>query len=267
MADKWQARLRTIYDDAFSFDWQSHLQKLNQELGLAGEAELSTSFSGLPPIWFNGDVDALVRGSWTLVISLNHQLPGDEQPLLSGDFWDFCRTHNRDHWYAKFFRPLVRLSAAVLGEEVTRLDEKEYATKKMVYVELIPYASGQFGLSEIQVTALVANDAGCKTAAQVASLLIEEAGPCLVLVNGVAALTQFELRYGESLRNWEWQTYESPGRIKPKNLRHKHGWLSTPSGMCPVIGFPFLRSMSSHNSYAEIDRLAALAAEFFRERA
>jgi hypothetical protein len=267
MVETWLSTLHSIHDDGFSRDWRSHLDKLNQDLRLEGEAALQTSFPNLPPIWFNGDLDSLAPGDWTLVISLNHQLAGKQVEPKPDEFWDYCRTHNRDHWYSRFFRPLVRLSAAVFGEDISRLDEKEFATRRMIFVELIPYASKQFGLSDNQIAELILNDEGCKTEAEVVGLLIEGARPRLILVNGNAALAQFEISFAGKLRNWDWQTYDSPGRIKPKNLRHKQGWLETRHGRCPVIGFPFLRTMSSHNSYAEIDRLAAMAAAFFREPA
>ena len=84
-------------------------------------------------------------------------------------------------------------------------------------------------------------------------VLLEEAAPALVLVNGKRTVEDFEAIHRDRLR-WERQRYPSvddPG----KTLWHLEGTIRTPGGAVPVAGFPFLQSMAAHNSDAEIAQL------------
>ena len=90
---------------------------------------------------FNGDVEGLADAPWTLVVSLNHQMGEYPNPPTAGNYWEFCRLHNQNHWYAGFFRPLVRVAATYLGKTVAADEEPEFASRRMVFVELCPYAS------------------------------------------------------------------------------------------------------------------------------
>ena len=60
--------------DPSRVDWESHLASLNESLGLSKEGRFAVSIPGLPPFWFNGDVEGLADAPWTLVVSLNHQM-------------------------------------------------------------------------------------------------------------------------------------------------------------------------------------------------
>ena len=144
----WSDRLRQIFDESFQVDWESHLASLNERLGLGEESRFAVSIPGLPPFWFNGDVEGLADAPWTLVVSLNHQMGTYRDPPTEENYWEFCRLHNQKHWYPRFFRPLVRLAATCLGETVAADAEPEFASRRMVFVELCPYASQRFNTPE-----------------------------------------------------------------------------------------------------------------------
>src|SRR4051794_34456594 len=67
----WLSQIRAIHDASFTIDWQLHLDDLNARLRRSDQVELSTAVRGLPPPWFNGDVEAIKPNEWVLVISLN----------------------------------------------------------------------------------------------------------------------------------------------------------------------------------------------------
>lgn len=187
--------------------------------------------------------------------------------LTRDSAWDFWRTHNREWWYWRFFRPLVRVAAAALGESVATQAEPAYATERMVFVELCPYASRRFVLSPKTVAELTATDPGFRTAARVRRLLIDQGHPALVLVNGRAAVADFELVEQDRLA-WDEVRYDSvdgPGpRGKRKQLWHKQGLYGADieATSVPVVGFPFLKKPMSHNSNAEIEQLGERIRQF-----
>jgi hypothetical protein len=216
----------------------------------------------LPPSWFNGDVEVLEPNRWTLVVSLNPQLAEEKYAPAASELWRFWRTHNRKFWYWRFFRPLVQLASQVLGEATAPADEPEYATTRMVFVELCPYASRSFQLTAEQVTELERTDPGFQTAAKFRDILIEKGQPALILLNGAATLATFEAIYHDRLDDWHELAYRSPDS-ENRNLWHWQGFLRQTSGRIPVVGFPFLRTRRSHNSNAEIQRLGAMARQLF----
>lgn len=258
----WRTELRRLHDAALNVDWEEHLAALNTRYGLRDRDALSTADVGLPPAWFNGDVEAIEPGRWVLVVSLNPGKPpagfyGDE--LRPDTAWDFWRRHNAGKWwYWRFFRPLVRVAALALDEEVPRAAEPGFATERMVFIELCPYASRRFGLPTETVAELSRRDPGFRTAATFRRILIEEARPALVLVNGAAAVRDAETMDAGTLR-WVEVRYESADGVtrkgRAKRLWHKEGTFETTSGSVPVVGFPFLRKPLTHNSDAEIERL------------
>lgn len=258
----WRAQLRELHEASLAVDWETHLAALNVRLDLTGEHALSTTDVGLPPAWFNGDIEAIREGAWTLVVSLNPGKPpagfyGDD--LRRDNGWDFWRRHNEGRWwYRRFFGPLVRVAAMALGETVEAADEPHYATERMVFVELCPFASRRFALSDQTVAALARDDRGFQTAARFRRILMEEGRPALVLVNGTAAIRDAEAVDGDRL-SWEQVSYQSPivsrSDARPKRLWHMQGSYATMHGVTPVVGFPFLKKPATHNATAEIENL------------
>ena len=252
---KWHLGLRRIWDNAArELDWDAHIQSLNLRLGLDESAEFRSSFPGLPPIWFQGNVEVLLPREWTLVISLNHQLSGNSKVPSWDGYWDYCRTHVAEPFYARFFRPLVRLASLSMGESVSTTREGEYAVTRMVFTELCPYASRRFSIPPNHLASLLATDRGCVIASEMTDFLLTHGLPALVLVNGLAATEQFENHNRERLA-WSKKKYASESRMG-KTLWHKQGWLAGRGLRIPVVGFPFLRTPASHNFYKEIDQLA-----------
>lgn len=256
----WRTELRELYNEALHFDWATHLSRLNTDYRLSGDGLLSTTDVGLPPAWFNGDLEAIEPGRWVLVVSLNpgkadHGAYGDA--LRRDNGWDFWRRHNVEWWYWKFFRPLVQVASLALNEDVPRDQEPLFATERMVFVELCPYASRQFRLAPSIVAELSRVDPGFAIAQQFRRILIDRARPALVLVNGVAAIQDVELLDCDRL-TWRQVSYPSAGGVlrgRPKQLWHKQGVYTAPHTEIPTIGFPFLRTATTHNSNDELRQL------------
>ena len=247
--------LRRVHETALAEDWHPRVDHLNRQLGLSGANAFTLSLPSLPPMWFNGDVEAIQPGKWTLVISLNHQVGGEQNAPAPDGLWDWCRTHNRNFWYTRFFRPLVQVASRGLSEIVA--DEREYATVSMVFVELCPYASPGFTWTD-ELADIARTEEGFRTAARVRDILIQKARPGLILVNGVPTLDAFEASYGPDMENWRASTYPSPSRPS-RNLWHMEGWVRHQSDKIPVVGFPFLRRQGTHNSNVEVHHLGLAA--------
>lgn len=252
----WLTELRSLFDGAFADDWSAHVSDLNARYGLAADGELSIHVPE-SPLWFIGDVEAIQPGAWVLAISLNpHTPPPDfyESGHTPEFYWNLWRTHNRDFfWYPKFYGPLARVAAATLGEELLRDQEPDFATTRMVFTNLSPYASRRFALRPDQVTRLVAKDSGFHMMAQINRLLINSARPAVVLVNGVPSMKAMAAVYGGKL-SWSERRYQSEENPK-KVLRHHHGVLNLEAGPVPVFGFPTLRRPQTHNANVEIEQL------------
>ena len=266
MNSLWARELRRLHEENF-FDWTSHLRDLNRALNLVGPDEFTVPNAGLPPSWFVGDVEVLQPGRWVLVVSLNHgawaqrtEASRREQRDSIQKDWDYWRWLNRNDWYAPFYSPLVRLAATTLGEEIpdAREKEQEFATTRMAFVESCPYSSKGFALSDEALTRLATQDRGFEIAARVRQILIREARPALVMVNGNDAITTLRLIEGDQLQLQERPRYQSiskPGKL----LRHWEGRFTIGRRSVPVLAFPFLRKPRSHNFYAEIDQLGSYA--------
>jgi len=200
----------------------------------------------------------LPAGEWVLVVSLNQARREEDedwhvaQRYTSQSYWDHWRFLNRDWWEPRFYRPLVRLAGTALDLAVDQDDEAAFATTRMIFVELCPYPSRQFSLDGLTIEQLAVDDIGFRTAAAVRSLLIEEAAPATILVNGVAAVTEFERFYGARFGLTE-RRYLAVDQTR--SLRRWEGAYPSTHGPVPVVGFPFLRKPSTHNSYADIEHL------------
>ncbi len=263
MESSWLSDLHEVHSSALEVDWESHLAALNERYGLTGDHQLSTADVGLPPAWFNGDVESIQPTQWVLVVSLNPAKPPPNfyrGELTPSTAWDFWRHHNTNWWYTRFFRPLVRLAASALGEPVPPYGqpERDFATKRMIFIELCPYASKKFSLDSKTIAQMDQGDIGFKLAKRVAHILLDEAHPSLVLVNGEEAVKDFNRREGERL-HWCRTNYSSSSQMTksgdPKQLWHYEGWYQTSQGVIPIAGFKFLRKPANHNSYIEIDQL------------
>ena len=258
----WRAALRRIFDENFEYDWSAHLAVLNQRYRFEGDRSLSGTAAGMPPVWFNGNIDAIETGGWVLVISLNPSLAreGEHDHVREREkWWRLWLEFNRDHWYPTFFRPIVRLAVAAIGEPVPEVEYPDFATDRMIFVELCPYASHEFSIKDEVLDELVQDDRGFRVAKEVTSILVRDARPALILVNGASAMDHFERRHAHDLR-WTMRSYASPDR-KDVMLRHREGH-HTGTTEIPVLGFPFLRTPRSHNTTAELADLARRARAF-----
>jgi hypothetical protein len=261
----WIAPIREVFDEAAGFDWDPHLSRVSDAFRLVDKDRFVTNFVKTPPILFHGMLDALESGNWTLVISLNHQLMNEEdREKPPANFWDFCQTGvGTPNFYTRFYRPLIQVASAI-GAEPVEPSETEYARRKMVFVELCPYASQRFRLDPMEFAEFVREDRGCQLQAEVVRVLIDQAQPRVILLNGNQTIEDFGLVYGQEFVRREdgnfWATDRYESAHKPqKFLWHLYGSLETSWGLCPVVAFPFLRTMSSHNANTEIGQLGTRA--------
>lgn len=253
----WQ-KVAGVFDD----QWNAHLRALNTQLGLTDDHRFATHGPWIPPMWFNGDIEALEPGLWVLAISLNpHRVGEPETPsepqfdrtFTMAEYWDFWRTYNTNHWYRHFYGPLARVAAGALGKELSRNEEHTFATTQMLFLELCPYASPRFGLRPQQVAELAASDIGFRMAHDILHLAAGEGHPALILVNGNAAVAALDTSEGARV---QWSEVVYPSASKPdKRLRHWEGTYRAAHGPVPIAGFPFLRTMGGFNSHAEISQL------------
>ena len=271
----WLERLRQLHDGAFSVDWQSHVNGLNRTYGIAEESRLRTVAPGLPPVLFNGDVEALRPGKWTLVVSINPgSNPLPEQLYLEKfsrprDFWNHWRTYNRDYvrTQSDFFPRLVELTRGILPTEESGGSAMEYATTRMVFIEIWPYASQGWPPKQKKGTVprwsqrvedkLFKDDPGVVLEARIADLLLSEAQPALLLVNGRPSVHHFEHLHPQAVR-WRGVEYASLSDSR-KALWHMEGSAQD----VPAIGFPQLRKARTHNSATEIQQLVTAGRRFY----
>jgi len=272
--EAWLDELRRDFDDALTRDWRSHVRALNVELGLIGSDALVEL--DRPPEYFWGDLDALVPGAWVAVVSLNPQITGaewdewyDRQRWDAQGYWDYLNRRDlregldgtpfepRDYYYARFARPLVKLAGAALRIADPVADEVAIAMRRMAFFEILPFPSKSYVPRPEQAARLAREDPGCLTATRAALGAIRERSPAVVLVNGGDAVHVFGAVHGVQ---WREMRYASTSRPS-KTLRHFEGEIVVGSARVPLIGFPQLRGMSSHNSNPEIEQLAARVAE------
>lgn len=213
MNDKivWYQGIRDIHDRHFHDSWEERVDAINRRYDLAGDHMVLTHGPGIPMPWFNGDIEAIEPGNWVLAISLNHQLDRDGIEMLKHQasgispeeaWWRQRRRMNTDRCYGQFFDPLARVAATALGEQLQREDEPEFATNRMIFVEICPYASNRFNMGWRTVAELLASDLGFQLAARVNHLLIHEGDPALVMINGGSAIAMVQHLYADAL-DWE----------------------------------------------------------------
>ncbi|MBA3450051.1 MAG: hypothetical protein H0T18_02425 [Chloroflexia bacterium] len=272
----WYQGIRDIHDRHIHDSWEERVDAINQRYQLRGEHILLTHGPGVPMPWFNGDIQSVEPGKWVLVISLNHQIdsnPSEAAPRMgsgssvSDAWWNARRTMNMDRWYGQFFGPLARVAAAAMREPLSKQEEPSFSARRMVFVEICPYASNKFNLDWPIVKELHATDLGFRLASEVNHLLIEQGEPALVMVNGNSAIEMFRHLYANAL-DWREVRYDSchPPQVgrKQKRLRHYCGSLRLGKRMMPVMGFPFLRTPSTHNSNQEVALLGEHAVRCIR---
>ena len=271
----WIERLRQLHDGAFAIDWRSHVDGLNRAYGIADASIFRTVARGLPPVLFNGDVEALRPGKWTLVVSINpgsNPLPEllyQERFSSPREFWDHWRTYNRDYvrTQSDFFPRLVDLARGVLNERESGVATMEYATTRMVFVEIWPYSSQGWPPKQKKGAEprwggrvedkLFKDDPGVILEAQIADLLLSEAPPALVLVNGRPSVHHFERLHAQALR-WRRLEYSSLSDSR-KTPWHMEGRAQD----VPALGFPQLRKARTHNSAREIQQLVDAGRRFY----
>jgi len=260
----WLNKLRRLHDDSFHVDWKLHLSGLNEQLHLSGDERLQTAIDDFPPSWFNGDLEAIEPGRWALVISLNPQLgrPEGYDVVETPDaYWRFWRTFNSDYglWlWGPFFNPLVRVASKALGEELPANFQK-FATNRMIFTEVCPYASRSFSLAPNDVARLAESDIGFIISAGFTRILLEQAEPGIVLVNGNPSTGLFDERRKARL-DWEEVQYQAAGQ---RNLHHRQGWYTGPTGSpIAMVGFPFLGRPNSHNGNADYEQLGMRIRDF-----
>ncbi len=267
MPTPWFRELRQLHDENFREDWTSHVNALNRELGLTGPDAFGLPARGLPPSWCVGDVEAVPPRQWVLAISLNQARREEDeewhlaQRYTKQTYWDHWRWLNRDdHWNPSFYRRFVRLAAQAMGVEMRPEMEQEFATTRMVFLELCPYPSRSFGLSDADIHRLTAVDRGFRVAARIRHVLMEEGQPGLVVVNGVPAIAAFERVHGDEIALAARPSYASVRR-PGKKLWHREGHVDAAGRRVPLLAFPFLRTRQTHNSYSEIAQLGAMGRE------
>ncbi len=274
MSATWVQQLRELHDASFSadHDWAAHMRSVNEDLGLEDRRELATPAPGLPPSWFVGDVECLQPGRWVLFVGLNQARSRHDEAWHSAQgytaqtYWDYWRLLNRNAWYARYYSPRVRLAAAALDVEIpgTREQQQEFATTSIVFVEICPYSSERFQFADEDLLRLSEEDHGFRTAAELRRILIQHGRPAVVMVSGNQAVTMLERADGDHLTLGRARSYQSVSRAG-KRLWHREGHYRRGASRIPVLAFPFLRTQSTHNSYAEIDQLGERARVLVRE--
>lgn len=267
----WLAELRRIHDESFEFDWGRHLSELNRDYEICKESRFTTTAPGVPPVWFNGDVEAIVPKQWTLVVSINPASnPLSEEKSLAKfrtpeASWNSWRTYNREvvRTQSDFFGKLAALASSIRGDDLETVGPAQYATRNMVFTELWPYSSRGWPPAQVPrpkqrwkevFPRLLETDIGALTASRVNAILLNDGKPGLVLINGAPA-TEHLPRAWSQLR---WLRREYLSKSAPKRLWHFEGT----AGEIPIIGFPQLRRAKTHNSDVEIHQLAEGARQF-----
>jgi hypothetical protein len=267
--DGWVGEVWRMLEGILDFRWDTHLDELNTRLGLGVDHRFSTNGPGEPPTFFNGDIDKLEPGRWVLVISLNpHQIkqtgtpsPNPRSFATLAEYWDFWRLYNTETWCPSFYRPLTCVAAGAIGEDLPRDAEPAFATTRMFFHELCPYASPRFGLQPQIVAELVENDYGFRIARKILDIAAGKGKPALILVNGNAAVASLAASKGAQVR---WSEMVYPSASKPeKRLHHWEGNYRTAHGQISIAGFPFLHTMGGFNSHIEIAQLIGHLRAFY----
>ncbi len=269
MSDSWVRDLRKLHDENFDFDWDEHIGALNEAMGLEGRHAFGLAAPTLAPSWLVGDVEAVEPGRWVLVVSLNQARREEDEAshaarnYTAQSYWDHWRFLNRNCWEPRFYRPLVRLASRALGAETPAGTEPEFATTRMVFVELSPYPSREFAISADDIRRLTEVDRGYRIATRVREILIHEGQPALVVLNGLGTIEAFAHVHRDRARFDGWRRYTS-AHDASRTLRHREGHYDAGMSSVPLLGMPFLRKAGTHNANAEIDQLGDMARALVR---
>ena len=269
MSSSWVRELRTLHDENFDYPWNEHIGALNAAMGLEGRHAFGLAAPTLAPSWLVGDVEAVEPGRWVLVVSLNQARREEDeawhtaQNYTRQSYWDHWRFLNRNSWQSRFYRPLVRLASRAMGAETPAEAEPEFATTRMIFVELSPYPSREFALSADAIRRLTSVDRGYRLATRVRETLIERGQPALVVLNGLGTIEAFAQVHSDRARFDEWRHYPSVHNAS-RTLRHREGRYDAGASLVPLLGMPFLRKAGTHNANTEIDQLGDMARALVR---
>ena len=269
MSDSWVVELRKLHDENFDFDWDEHIRGLNAAMEIERRHAFGLAAPRLAPSWLVGDVEAVELGRWVLVVSLNQARREEDEAshaarnYTAQSYWDHWRFLNRNWWEPRFYRPLVRLASRALGAETPADAEAEFATTRMVFVELSPYPSREFALSADDIRLLTTTDRGYRVATRVREILIREGQPALVVLNGLRTVEAFAHIHRDRAQFDEWRRYSSVHDAR-RTLRHREGHYDAGSSRVPLLGMPFLRKARTHNADSEIDQLGDMARALVR---
>ncbi|MEX2235945.1 MAG: hypothetical protein WEB00_00215 [Dehalococcoidia bacterium] len=267
MPELWWSELRRLHDGMFGLvaDWRHHVRSLNERLPELRDAPLTTpGNNNLPPTLFNGDIEALQAGRWLLVISLNPAMETErkqawykEAEFEPDSYWHHWRTYNKRFYYSRFFDPLV-IAARTTLEIREDKPPKHVATEDMCFIEVCPYASRNFSSVHGQVLAKLQDDPAIQGNAQFRDHIIERGSPAAILVNGNAAIEEFDRL--PDVVDWRRSEYVSVDE-QERGLWWKHGTYMTPERRSlPLFGVPFLGrryTANSHNEYRQLGKMIA----------
>ena len=269
MSHYWVRELRKLHDENFDFGWDEHIEALNAAMGLEGRHALGLAAPTLAPSWLVGDVEAVEPGRWVLVVSLNQARREEDEASHAArnytpqSYWDHWRFLNRNWWEPRFYRPLVRLASRAMGATTPHEAESEFATTRMIFVEISPYPSREFALSADDIRRLATVDRGYRIATRVREILIHDGEPALVVMNGLRTVEAFAHVHRERALFDDWRRYASVHNPR-RTLRHREGHYDLGTSRIPLLGMPFLRKAGTHNANSEIDQLGDMARALVR---
>lgn len=257
----WLAGLEVRHADVFGErDWHVHVRDLNRRLGLTDRFAFAES--RWAPDFFYGPLPDFAPGQWLAAISLNPKEGSAEDrawhEAIQWDATSSWRYQTRqdlrgfkpeDFYYRKWAHPFVILESelALRPELLERPMEAFFSS--VASFEIIPYASHQYASRTWEA---LGPDAGCDFAREVAMTVIQECPPVAVVANGLDAV--------ETAAKWlpfraPLVEHVYPSVSSGRALRHWQGVVSLGGRDVVFAGFPFMRTQSGHNSYAEIGQL------------
>ena len=269
MSNSWVRELRRLHDENFDYPWDQHIGALNAAIGLEGRHAFGLAAPTLAPSWLVGDVEVVEPGRWVLVVSLNQARREEDEASHTArnytpqSYWDHWRFLNRNWWEPRFYRPLVRLASRAMRAETPAEAEPEFATSRMIFVELSPYPSREFAISADDIHRLATVDRGYRIATRVREILIHDGEPALVVLNGLRTIEAFAHVHRDRARFDEWRRYPSVHNAR-RMLRHREGRYDAGLSGVPLLGMPFLRKAGTHNANSEVDQLGDMARALVR---
>lgn len=129
----------------------------------------------------------------------------------------------------------------------------EFATSRMCFIEICPYASGAFGAEHAELIGQLEGDTGFKLNSRFREEIVGNGQPAVILANGNRVVEDFEKVDGQV--SWTSKRYASEDE-QVALLRWSPGTYQLPSGSnVPIVGFPFLNKAKSANSHGEYGQL------------